>query len=284
MIYSVGGLEAINLSHFIGAVYGMENMMGRANNPLRQILNYASEYYLENKLDLWYILTVISPKSGKLKGLFIGNTINCYMKACELSMKINFTMLNKSPKRIVVYLDEDEFHSTWLGNKAIYRTRMAIADGGELIILAPGVCKFGETIEQDYIIRKYGYVGTPKIMNYLKDEKEKEKKQVVGKDDDSSNELQDNLGAVAHLIHGSSEDRFRITYCPGPLLNKKDIHQVGFQYGNLEDMLSKYDINTMHDGWNNNTSDNDNDEKEFYFIKNPALGLWAVPDRFEKTN
>ena len=275
-----------------------------ANNPLRQILNYASEHYLENKLDLWYILTVISPKTGKLKGLFIGNTIDCYMKACELSMKINFTMLNKSPKRIVVYLDEDEFHSTWLGNKAIYRTRMAIADGGELIILAPGVCKFGETTEQDSIIRKYGYVGTPKIMNYLKEEKEK---QVGSKDNDvddagaadsssssssSNNELllQDNLGAVAHLIHGSSEDRFRITYCPGPLLNEKDIHQVGFQYGNLEDMLSKYDINTMKDGWNNNNNnntsddDNDDDDNEFYFIKNPALGLWAVPDRFEKTD
>ncbi|OEU14224.1 hypothetical protein FRACYDRAFT_209324 [Fragilariopsis cylindrus CCMP1102] len=280
LFVGVGGLEAINLSHFIGAVYGMENMMGRANNPLRQILNYASEHFLENKLDLWYILTVISPKTGKLKGLFIGNTIDCYMKACELSMKINFTMLNKSPKRIVVYLDEDEFHSTWLGNKAIYRTRMAIADGGELIILAPGVCKFGETTEQDSIIRKYGYVGTPKIMNYLKEEKEQ---QVGNKDND---------GAVAHLIHGSSEDRFRITYCPGPLLNEKDIHQVGFQYGNLEDMLSKYDINTMKDGWNNknnnyNTSDDDNnddDDNEFYFIKNPALGLWAVPDRFEKTD
>jgi hypothetical protein len=253
----------------------MENMMGRANNPLRQILNYASEHYLENKLDLWYILTVISPRTGKLKGLFIGNTIACYLQACELSMKINFTMLPRSPKRIVVYLDEDEFHSTWLGNKAIYRTRMAIADGGELIILAPGVCKFGETTEQDYIIRKYGYVGTPKVMNYLKDEKEKE-----GKDgaDSSSNELQDNLGAVAHLIHGSSEGRFKITYCPGPKLNKDDIHQVGFQYGNLDEMLSKYDINTMNDGWNTTSGD-----EEFYFIKNPALGLWAVPDRFEKT-
>lgn len=119
MFVGAGGLEAINLSHFIGAVYGMENMMGRAENPLRSILNHASENFL-GELELWYILTVIGANENgelEMKGLFIGNDIQCYTKACELSLKVNFTMLERSPKKIVVYLDEDEFHSTWLGNK-----------------------------------------------------------------------------------------------------------------------------------------------------------------------
>ncbi|KAL3920000.1 MAG: hypothetical protein SGILL_003472 [Bacillariaceae sp.] len=267
MFVGVGGLEAINLSHFIGAVYGMENMMGRANNPLRAILNKASEQFLQNELELWYILTVVAsnPVTQKLeiKGLYIGNNIECYTKACELSLRVNFTLLEKSPKKMVVYLDPDEFHSTWLGNKSIYRTRMAIADDGELIVLAPGIKRFGEDDRVDEIIRKYGYFGTPQIM-----------KQMEG-----NQELKDNLGAVAHLIHGSSEGRFNVTYCPGHL-TKDEIEGVGFQYGDLEAMSKTYDIDKLQDGWHTDPTTNE----EFFFIKNPALGLWAVQSRFESNS
>jgi nickel-dependent lactate racemase len=262
LFVGVGGVEAINLSHFIGAVYGMEKMMGRASNPLRSILNYASEKYLQNQLDLWYILTVVGTSSdtGKLevKGLYIGNDIECYNKACDLSLKANFTMLESSPSKIVVYLDEDEFHSTWLGNKAIYRTRMAIADEGELVVLAPGVKRFGEDDRADELIRKYGYVGTENVMKALKD----------------NPELKDNLGAVAHLIHGSSEGRFSITYCPGGL-SKEEVEGVGFKYGDLEEMKKVYAVDKLSDGWNE-----DKDGEKFFYISNPALGLWAVQSRF----
>jgi nickel-dependent lactate racemase len=258
----VGGVEAINLSHFIGAVYGMEQMMGRASNPLRSILNYASEKFLQD-LDLWYILTVIGPNqvSGQLevKGLFIGNDVECYTKACDLSLKVNFTMLDRAPTKVVVHLDEDEFHSTWLGNKSIYRTRMAIADGGELVVLAPGVKRFGEDDKIDELIRKYGYVGTDNVMKALKE----------------NPELKDNLSAVAHLIHGSSEGRFSVTYCPGHL-TQQEVEGVGFQYGDLEQMSKKYPVDRLKDGWNK-----DDENGEFFFIRNPALGLWATKDRFD---
>ena len=262
LFVGVGGLEAINLSHFIGAVYGMEKMMGRASNPLRAILNKASEDFLETNLDLWYVLTVVAP-NGTLRGLFIGNSIECYTKACELSMRVNFTLLDKSPSTMVVYLDPDEFHSTWLGNKSIYRTRLAIADDGDLIVLAPGVRKFGEDDAVDELIRKYGYVGTPKIMEFLKE--------------DDSGVLGKNLGAVAHLIHGSSEGRFNVTYCPGHL-TKEETKGVGFQYASLDEMLQKYDPTKLADGWNTDPETG----KEFFYISNPALGLWAVPSRFDQ--
>ncbi len=262
LFVGVGGLEAINLSHFIGAVYGMEKMMGRASNPLRAILNKASEEFLEKNLDLWYVLTVVAP-NGTLRGLFIGNTIECYTRACELSMRVNFTLLDRSPSTMVVYLDPDEFHSTWLGNKSIYRTRLAIADDGDLIVLAPGVRKFGEDDAVDVLIRKYGYVGTPKIMEFLKE--------------DETGVLQQNLGAVAHLIHGSSEGRFKVTYCPGHV-TKGETEGVGFQYSDLDEMLKIYDPTKLTDGWNTDPSTG----KEFFFISNPALGLWAVPSRFEQ--
>jgi len=267
LFVGVGGLEAINLSHFIGAVHGMEKLMGRGRNPLREILNYASENYLQDKLDLWYILTVMGTNdvtgNVEMKGLYIGNDIKCYDLACELSLKVNFNLLPRSPKKIVVYLN-DEYHSTWLGNKSIYRTRMAIADGGELIVLAPFVDTFGEDNHIDQLIRQVGYVGTPTIMKAMND----------------NDELKSNLSAVAHLIHGSSEGRFSITYCPGTKLSKEEIESVGFQYADLNAMQKRYDISTLKDGWNTEINEN-GIEEEFYYISNPALGLWAVPERFE---
>lgn len=264
----VGGVEAINLSHFIGAVHGMESLMGRGNNPLRDILNYASTHFLQENLDLWYILTVMgtNKETGELcvRGLYIGNDVECYTKACDLSIKVNFTMLDTAPNKIVVYLDPDEFHSTWLGNKAIYRTRMAIADGGELIILAPGVSRFGEDDQVDALIRKYGYVGTPAIMKAMQE----------------NEELKQNLSAVAHLIHGSTEGRFRVTWCPGKL-TKQEIESVGFQYGHLDEMLKRY--SGLKDGWC--TEENaDGTKSDLYYISNPALGLWSVESRFKNTD
>jgi nickel-dependent lactate racemase len=276
LFVGAGGVEAINLSHFIGAVYGMEKMMGRSKNPLRSILNYASEQFLQKELDLWYILTVMgsNKESGELemRGFYIGNDIDCYTLACELSLQINFTLLDRPLKKVVVFLDGDEFHSTWLGNKSIYRTRMAIADGGELIVIAPGVKEFGEDAEIDRLIRKYGYVGTPKVLAAMK----------------GNPELEQNLSAVAHLIHGSSEGRFRVIYCPGHL-SREEIESVGFQYGDLAEMTKRYDPNNLKDGWNQVSvagiaagSDVEESSEDIFYISNPALGLWALKSRFEE--
>jgi len=196
LFVGVGGVDAINLSHFIGAVHGMEKLMGRGQNPLRAILNRASERYLQDKIDLWYILTVMgsNDQTGQveMKGLYIGRDQQCYDLACDLSLKVNFNLLDHAPKKMVVYLNE-EYHSTWLGNKAIYRTRMAICNGGELVVMAPWVKTFGEDERIDELIRSVGYVGTPTIMEKMKKDQN----------------LKENLSAVAHLIHGSNEGMHR---------------------------------------------------------------------------
>jgi len=263
LFVGVGGVEAINLSHFIGAIHGMERMMGKANNPLRDILNYASEMFLHNRLPLWYILTVMGTNSNsgsiEMKGFYIGNDIRCYLAACELSIKTNITLLDEPLHRVVVYLDPDEYHSTWLGNKAIYRTRMAIADGGHLVILAPGVSRFGEDDQVDRLLRRYGYRGTTDTLQAMKD----------------SEELQQNLSAVSHLIHGSTEGRFRVTYCPGGL-SQEEVESVGYQYGDLDEMKKLYPPETMTIGWNNGIEGG-----PVFYIPNPALGLWAVRSKFE---
>ena len=251
-----GGAEGINKSHFVGAVYGMENLMGKAENPVRSLLNYASANFTSH-LPIVYVHTVIGrDNTGKLvaRGLFVGDDEEVFKLAADLSIKVNFTLLEKPLKKVVVYLDPSEFKSTWVGNKSIYRTRMAIADGGELIVLAPGLKEFGEDHEIDRLIRKYGYRGTPATLKALSE----------------NEELKQNLGAAAHLIHGSSEGRFSVTYCPGHL-TRQEIESVNFKYADLAVMLNKYNPYLLQDGFYTLA-----DGEEFYLISNPAVGLWSV--------
>ncbi len=260
ILVGIGGPDSINRSHFLGAVYGMERIMGRADNPVRRVLNYASSHFIRH-LPVVYVLTVVGRKEdGRLaiRGLFIGDDDECFQKASQLSLKVNFFMLDAPIRKAVVYLDPEELKSTWLGNKAIYRTRIALADGAELIVLAPGVGDFGEDATIDRLIRKYGYFGTPATLAAVEKDKE----------------LAENLGAAAHLIHGSSEGRFTITYCPGGL-SRKEICSAGFAYGDLESMAKKYDPQKLHYGYNRV------DGEDIFFVPNPGLGLWAYRGRFE---
>ncbi len=255
-----GGSEGINKSHFLGATYGMERIMGRAMNPVRQVLNYADKHFASD-LPIVYVQTVVGKDDkGELcvRGLFIGDDWECFELASELSLKVNFEMLDRELTKVVVYLDPSEFKSTWLGNKSVYRTRMALADGGELIVLAPGLKEFGEDKEIDRLIRKYGYRTTPEILDFVK----------------NNVDLQNNLSAAAHLIHGSSEQRFKITYCPGQL-KREEIEDVGFEYAGLNEMLKRYDPEKLEDGYNTMP-----DGEEIFYISNPALGLWAYKKRF----
>jgi nickel-dependent lactate racemase len=259
LLIGTGGPEGINKSHFIGAVYGMERIMGKSKNPVRNLLNYASEKFMSH-LPVVYVLTVIGRDSLNnlvIRGLFIGDDEEVFNIAAELSLKVNFSVLDKPLKKVVVFLDPSEFKSTWLGNKSIYRTRMAMADNGELLVLAPGLKEFGEDKEIDRLIRKYGYRGTPATLKSINE----------------NQELRDNLSAAAHLIHGSTEGRFSVTYCPGNL-TREEIESVNFKYQDLKLMMKRYNPEILKDGFNMMS-----DGEEIFYISNPALGLWSSKER-----
>lgn len=262
LLVGTGGPEGINKSHFLGAVYGMERIMGKANNPVRSLLNFAASNFMSH-LPVVYIHTVIGrDENGELvvRGLYIGDDVEVFNLAADLSLKVNFNILEKPLKKVVVFLDPAEFKSTWLGNKSIYRTRMAMADKGELIILAPGLKEFGEDREIDRLIRRYGYRGTNSTLDSLK----------------GNEELNNNLSAAAHLIHGSSEDRFGISYCPG-ILTKQEIESVNFKYHDLKEVLGIYNPRKLKDGFNIMQ-----DGEEIFYISNPALGLWSSKQRLKQ--
>lgn len=258
ILVGVGGNESINKSHYVGAVYGVERILGRADNPVRRLYNYAEDHFLHD-LPILYILTVLGRNDDTLvvKGVFIGDDQRCFKEAAALSLRENVTFVEKPLAKVVVYLDPKEFKSTWLGNKSIYRTRMAIQDDGELIVLAPGIREFGEDETNNKIIRTYGYRGRDELLQLV----------------DKNRELQENLGAVSHLIVSSPEKRFTVTYCTEKL-TKAEIEAVGFSYADPNTMLNKYNPESLKPGYNTLS-----DGEQIYFISNPALGLWTERDK-----
>lgn len=259
----VGGSDLINKSHFLGAVYGMERIMGRTDTPVRRLFNHAADTFLGD-LPIVYVLTVMAKNSEsggmEMRGLYVGDDMATFAQGARLSQQTNLDLLDAPLSKVVVYLDPEEFKSTWLGNKAVYRTRMVLADDGELIVLAPGLREFGEDPEIDRLIRKYGYRGTPATLD------------AVAHNED----LRNNLSAAAHLIHGSSEDRFKITYCPGPGVGLEEVRAAGFEAAPLDDMLKRYSPDSLRDGLNELPGGD-----TVFYISNPALGLWALRNSFE---
>ena len=254
-----GGSSMISSSHILGAFYGLERMMGRDHSPVRKVFDYAAEHFLAD-LPIHYALTVTTAPGGEIQlhGLFIGRERSYFEKAVELAQQKNMTFVDAPLKKVVVYLDPSEFKSTWLGNKAVYRTRMALADGGELIVLAPGVEMFGEDPENDALIRKYGYCGRERVIELCA----------------SKPDIQENLSVAAHLIHGSSDGRFSITYCT-KLLTKEEVEGACFHYLPYDAAAKRYDPEKLQDGFNTLP-----DGEEIYYIPNPALGLWADRNKY----
>ncbi len=275
-----GGDKGINESHYLTALYGMERIMGRCDTPLRRILNEAHDRFCTN-MPLMFVLTVVeSLIDGRkvVRGLFVGNTHDVFLAAGELATKVNCFVVDRAPQTVVVTMDPNKYKRTWLANKSIYRTRMLIGDAGRLIVIAPGVKQFGESATVDGLIRKYGYRHTPEVLRMVEE----------------NQDLRDNLGTAAHLIHGTSEGRFDVVYAPGEM-SRAEIESVGYQYGDWRELVEKYDcqhfynakseLTLRHQSGRNGASKPDatsknngwhtnRDGEEFYFIGDPGLGLW----------
>lgn len=256
ILVGTGGVEMINKTHFLGAVAGMERLMGRTDTPVRRVLNYAHTCFLK-QLGIIYVMSVMDVDANGnrvMRGLYIGDDARTFEAAAELSRQVNMTFLDKPLSKVVVYLDPREFKSTWLGNKAIYRTRMAMQDNGQLIIIAPGLREFGEDTEIDRLIRKYGYHGTPTTLKAVEE----------------NAELRENLSAAAHLIHGSTEGRFNVVYATEHL-SKSEIQSVGYEWAPIDEILTKYNPESLVDGYN---------ENRVFYISEPGQGLWTLREQF----
>ena len=252
-----GGREMINKSHMLSAICGMEKALGVIDSPARKVYDYAQQHFIDGKLPLVYLQTVTTRENDTLKlhGLYIGESRKPFEKAAELAQKLNIVHVDHRAKKVVTYLDPEELKTTWVGNKGIYRTRMKVADGGELIVLAPGVIAFGENEEMDKMTRKYGYTGTEHILELYR-----------------QGVFEGRLMSAAHLMQGSTEGRFTVTYATKPEnLSKEEIESVGYQWADYNEITKRYNPETLKEGWNVLP-----DGEEVYFVGTPALGLWKV--------
>ena len=253
-----GGKEGINESHYLSALCGMERTMGRCDTPLRRILNQAQDQFCSD-MPLMYVLTVVeSLPSGekKLRGLFAGNSHDTFFAAGELAAQVNCFVVDRAPQTVVVTMSGKKYKKTWLANKAIYRTRMLVAQSGRLVIIAPGVERFGDDLEIDGLIRKYGYITTPEVLQQV----------------EKNVDLRGNLSAAAHLMHGTSENQFEIVYAPGKL-SREETESVRYSYANHVEMTALYQPEGRTDGWHVDANGD-----EFYYISDPGLGLWMRAD------
>lgn len=257
----LGGKETICTSHMAAAVYGIEKNLGQLITPLRACYNWAEDNLLGHLPDVYFQIVMRRDENNNLvhSGIYVGDDLETYLMAARASREQNITVFEEPVKKIVAVMQADEFRSTWVANKAVYRTRMAMADGGELFIIAPGLERFGEQKEVDDIIRKYGYSGTPKVMEEYRVQED----------------LQDFSHGTAHLLHGSSEGRFAIRYAPLSL-SQEEIEGVNYEYANLQEALERYNPETMKEGWNTMP-----DGEEVFFISTPSAGLWATRERLE---
>ena len=257
----LGGKESICASHIAAAVYGIENNLGTLVTPLRACFNWAEEKYLGHLPDVYLQIVMRRDKDEKLvtSGIYVGDDLETYLAAARASRKQNVMTFDNPVRKIVAVMQADEFRSTWVANKAVYRTRMALADGGELLVIAPGLERFGEQPEVDALIRKYGYTGTERILRLYRTEKD----------------LQEIAHGTAHLIHGSSEGRFTIRYAPGHL-SRTEIEGVGYEYADLSEALTRYAPEHMAEGWNTMP-----DGEEVFYISTPSAGLWSTKAKLD---
>ena len=257
----LGGKDTICASHIAAAVYGIENNLGCLVTPLRACYNWSEDRHLQHLPDVYLQIVMQRDEQNKLvtSGIYVGDDLDTYLNAARASKEQNITLFDKPVKKVVAVMQADEFRATWVANKAVYRTRMAIADGGELLIIAPGVERFGEQPEVDALIRKYGYKGTPRTLELYKTEPD----------------MQEIPHGVAHLIHGSSEGRFTITYAPGKL-SQEEIEQVGYGYADCLAVQARYNPAVMREGWNTMP-----DGEEVFYISTPSAGLWSTKEKLD---
>jgi len=255
----LGGKDLICAAHMAAACCGIENNLGCLVTPVRACFNRAEDEYLGQLPDLYVQVVLARNQQDQLahSGVYVGDDLETYLMAARHSREENITLFDEPLQKIVCVMQGDEFFSTWVANKAVYRTRMALANGGELIIIAPGLKRFGEQPEVDAFIRKYGYVGTPRVMELYR----------------QNDDMQDLAHATAHLMHGSSERRFTIAYAPGHL-SSTEIEGVNFRYADIRETVARYRPEQCSQGWNTTA-----DGERFYFIPTPSAGLWATREK-----
>jgi nickel-dependent lactate racemase len=261
LLVGAGGPSMVNVSHYLGALVGIEEVLGRIATLPRELLERAMDRAMRSLRRVSYLHVVVGadpdrPTRRTPIGWYGGEDRAPFRLAARHAQRENITVLQEPVDRAVVFVDPQVYQSTWLANKAIYRTRMAIRDGGELIVVAPGVSHFGEDSKADALIRRIGYRGRDYALGRMAVDPE----------------LAGERSVVAHSLHGSSEGRFTIAYA-ATQLTKDELQSVGFEAAPV-DRWSRYFFGDTHP-----MGVHEIEGVTTLFVDDPGQGLWMSRDR-----
>jgi nickel-dependent lactate racemase len=214
----VAGPELTHTTHWLGALAGIENIIGRVDTPTRRLIEAAADLIPARIISL---NTVVSRNDGELTtyALFTGDIREAFRRAAEVSRQVHIRYTGRKYKRVVALLDP-HYDELWVGGKASYKLGAIIEAGGELIIYAPHLTKLSET--HGALIEKYGYAPLESVRDML----------------GVSQELRENLCIAAHLAHvayagridteGKIVPRYQITMATG--LDEETCRRVNLGY------------------------------------------------------
>jgi len=214
----VAGPELTHTTHWLGALAGIENIIGQVETPTRRLIEAAANLIPARIISL---NTVVSRSDGELVtyALFTGDIKHAFRRAAEVSRQVHIRYTGRKYKRVIALLDP-HYDELWVGGKASYKLGAIIEEGGELIINAPHLTKLSETHGE--LIEKYGYAPLESVRDML----------------GVSEELRENLCIAAHLAHvayagrldeqGKIVPRYQITMVTG--LDEETCRRVNLGY------------------------------------------------------
>ena len=215
----VAGPELTHTTHWLGALAGIENIIGRVDTPTRRLIEAATDLIAARIISLNTVISRTSDDELVTYALFTGDIREAFRRAAEVSRKVHIRYTGRKYKKVVALLDP-HYDELWVGGKASYKLGAIIEEGGELIIYAPHLTKLSETHGE--LIEKYGYAPLESVRDML----------------GVSQELRENLCIAAHLAHvayagrvderGNVVPRYSITMATG--LDEETCRRVNLGY------------------------------------------------------
>ena len=215
----VAGPELTHTTHWLGALAGIENIIGEVETPTRKLIEAAADLIAARVISLNSVVTRDSTGELTTNALFTGEIREAFRRAAEVSRRVHIRYTQRKYQTVVALLDP-HYDEMWVGGKASYKLGAIVADGGELIVYAPHLTKLSET--HGGLIEKYGYAPLEVVRDML----------------GASPELRENLCIAAHLAHvayagrtderGRIVPRYRITMATG--LDKETCRRVNLGY------------------------------------------------------
>ena len=215
----VAGPELTHTTHWLGALAGIENIIGQVDTPTRRLIEAATDLIDARIISLNTVISRTSDDELVTYALFTGDIREAFRRAAEVSRQVHIRYTGRKYKKVVALLDP-HYDELWVGGKASYKLGAIIEEGGELIIYAPHLTRLSETHGE--LIEKYGYAPLESVRDML----------------GVSQELRENLCIAAHLAHvayagrlderGNVVPRYRITMATG--LDEETCRRVNLGY------------------------------------------------------